>query len=51
VKTQWVDSGVGHAHKLYELTEQGRRSCVGMIAAWNEMSSGMDQLMKGKVDV
>ncbi len=48
VKTQWVDSGVGHAHKVYELTEQGRRSCAGMIAAWNELSAGMDRLMKGK---
>src|SRR5436305_1898965 len=51
MKTQWVDSGVGHAHKVYELTEHGRRSCVGMFAAWNELSDGMDRLMReGGVD-
>ena len=48
VKTQWVDDGVGHAHKLYELTDRGRKSCVAMIEAWRELSQGMDRLMEGK---
>lgn len=48
VKTQWVDEGVGHAHKVYELTERGEKACAAMVTAWKEISSGMDRLMKGK---
>jgi PadR family transcriptional regulator len=48
VKTQWVDEGVGHAHKVYELTDRGQKACQAMVAAWKEISGGMDRLMKGK---
>ena len=43
VKTQWVDGGVGHAHKVYELTDRGEKACDGMIEAWREMSRGMER--------
>jgi PadR family transcriptional regulator, regulatory protein PadR len=48
VKTQWVDGGVGHAHKLYELTDHGRKVCEAMVEAWRELSRGMNRLMDGK---
>jgi PadR family transcriptional regulator PadR len=51
VKTQWVDGGVGHAHKMYELTERGQKACDSMIEAWRELSRGMARLIKaGGID-
>jgi len=49
VKTEWVDGGVGHAHKVYELTESGRRACKDMLQAWTEFSTAMETLIAGGV--
>ena len=38
VQTEWVDSGVGHAHKYYELTAHGREVLEAMLVAWDEFS-------------
>jgi PadR family transcriptional regulator, regulatory protein PadR len=48
VRTQWVDGSTGHAHKLYELTDRGRKACAAMIEAWCELSQGMERLMDWK---
>jgi len=44
VQTEWVDDGVGHAHKFYEITEDGRTMCKLMLAAWREYSAAFDKL-------
>lgn len=48
VATEWVDSGVGHAHKYYELTPLGRATLKAMLAAWREHTAAFDALMGTK---
>lgn len=47
VTTEWVDGGVGHAHKVYDLTDEGRRAFRAMRAAWTEFGAAMDALLDG----
>jgi PadR family transcriptional regulator PadR len=44
VKTEWVDPGVGHAHKYYELTAKGRATLKAMWAAYREFSGALSRL-------
>ncbi|MDB5978143.1 MAG: PadR family transcriptional regulator [Nevskia sp.] len=44
VQTEWVDSGVGHAHKYYELTAHGQEVLAAMLVAWDEFSRAFDGL-------
>lgn len=46
VKTEWVDSGVGHAHKYYELTEKGRATVRAMVLAWRDFSGAFSRLVE-----
>lgn len=48
VKTEWVDSAVGHAHKVYQLTDLGKKATRDMVAAWREFSGAMDALIEGR---
>jgi PadR family transcriptional regulator, regulatory protein PadR len=45
VTTEWVDEGVGHAHKYYDLTERGRTMLKAMTAAWGEFSAAFERLL------
>ena len=45
VETEWVDEGVGHAHKYYELTDHGRATLKAMVTAWREFSTTFDRLI------
>lgn len=45
VRTEWVDSEVGHAHKYYELTDIGRATLKAMSEAWDEFNNAFDRLM------
>src|SRR5262245_55778232 len=45
VKTEWVDDGVGHAHKYYQLTAHGRAACDAMVAAWRDYIRAFDRLI------
>lgn len=38
VETEWVDQGVGHAHKYYRLTRQGEAARAAMLEAWRDFS-------------
>ena len=42
VTTQWVDEGVGHAHKYYSLTPYGHKILSKMLVAWNEYTKAID---------
>ena len=44
VETEWVDSGVGHAHKYYELTDRGRATAKAMAGAWREFTAALTAL-------
>ncbi len=46
VTTEWVDTGVGHAHKYYELTAHGRATLKAMLGAWREFSGAFEQLIE-----
>jgi len=48
VETEWVDSGVGHAHKYYQLTDHGRATLKAMMTVWREFSAAFEQLMAEK---
>jgi PadR family transcriptional regulator, regulatory protein PadR len=48
VETEWVDSGVGHAHKYYQLTDHGRATLKAMTEVWREFSAAFEQLIAGK---
>jgi PadR family transcriptional regulator PadR len=48
VVTEWVDTGVGHAHKYYQLTERGRSTLKAMLIAWHEFSATFEQLISEK---
>jgi PadR family transcriptional regulator, regulatory protein PadR len=45
VQTEWVDTGVGHAHKYYELTDTGRATVKAMLSAWRGFSEALMQLV------
>ena len=46
VTAQWVDAGVGHSHKYYELTGFGRASLKAMLIAWREFNASYDKLLE-----
>lgn len=46
VKAEWIDTGVGHSHKFYELTETGRATLKAMLVAWREFGTGYDTLLE-----
>ena len=46
VTTEWVDEGVGHAHKYYSLTPHGSRILRGMLAAWDEYTSSVNKVVE-----
>src|SRR5215470_3151208 len=48
VETEWVDSGEGHAHKYYQLTDHGRATLKAMMTAWREFSAAFEQMMAEK---
>lgn len=48
VTTTWVDDGVGHARKVYELTDEGRAACKGMLVAWRELEGTIAALRDGE---
>jgi len=48
VTTEWVDEGIGHAHKYYELTDRGRAVLKAMSAAWRDFSAAFQTLIDGK---
>jgi PadR family transcriptional regulator, regulatory protein PadR len=48
VATEWIDDGVGHAHKYYQLTETGQAACRAMLAAWREHTSAFARLTEEK---
>lgn len=51
VTSEWVDEGVGHAHKYYELTDLGRAALATMLAAWRELTTAFDRLTAQKTGV
>lgn len=48
VDTEWVDHGVGHAHKYYRLTPHGRATCQAMLKAWREFNRAFGRLTGDK---
>jgi PadR family transcriptional regulator PadR len=46
VETEWVDTGVGHAHKYYALTEHGRITLKAMLKAWREFNAAFGRLLE-----
>ena len=46
VVAQWVDAGVGHSHKYYELTDFGRSTLKAMLAAWREFGAVYEKLIE-----
>jgi len=48
VETEWVDRGVGHAHKVYRLSAHGEACCAAMQAVWRDFSRGFERIAGGK---
>jgi PadR family transcriptional regulator PadR len=48
VETEWVDRGVGHAHKVYRLTAHGEACCAAMQAVWRDFSRGFERIAGGR---
>ena len=46
VETEWVDEGVGHAHKYYTLTSHGRAVLKAMLTGWREFNAAFDALVE-----
>jgi PadR family transcriptional regulator PadR len=44
VEAEWIDDGVGHAHKVYRLTDKGRTVCKAMLAAFHEYTDSFARL-------
>jgi PadR family transcriptional regulator, regulatory protein PadR len=44
VETEWVDDGVGHAHKYYRLTPHGEATCAAMLKAWREFNRAFERV-------
>jgi PadR family transcriptional regulator, regulatory protein PadR len=45
VETEWVDTGVGHAHKYYTLTKHGRATLKAMLTTWREFNAAFEALI------
>jgi PadR family transcriptional regulator PadR len=45
VETEWVDDGVGHAHKFYRLTDTGKKILKGMLTEWRRYGKAFDELI------
>ena len=45
VKAEWVDAGVGHSHKYYELTQHGRATLKAMLVAWRAFGAAYAKLL------
>lgn len=48
VETEWVDRGVGHAHKVYRLSPHGEACCAAMLAVWRDFTRGFERIAGGK---
>jgi len=52
VRSEWVESNVGHPRKYYALTAIGKQRVLDMAATWARFSSSMSKLLapieKGK---
>ncbi len=48
VETEWVDRGVGHAHKYYRLSPEGEAACAAMLEAWRDFSKAFERITGGK---
>lgn len=46
VQTEWVDPGIGHAHKYYRLSPRGEAACDAMLTIWREFSRGFDRITR-----
>jgi PadR family transcriptional regulator PadR len=46
VVAEWIDAGVGHSHKYYELTDVGRATLKAMWRSWREFGAAYDHLME-----
>lgn len=45
VRTEWVESDSGHAHKYYELTTRGRLTLKSMLVAWRDHCAAIETLI------
>jgi len=45
VDAEWVDRGVGHAHKYYALTPHGEATLTAMLTAWREFNAAFEALI------
>jgi|SRR5581483_400104 len=43
VATEWIDEGVGHAHKYYTLTPFGAQILQGMLAEWRKYTAALNR--------
>lgn len=50
VVAEWIDAGVGHSHKYYELTDLGRATLKAMWSSWQEFGAAYDKLMEDNED-
>ena len=48
VDTEWVDTGVGHAHKYYRLTPHGQKVLAGMLTGWREFTAAFNKITGAK---
>ena len=46
VEAEWVDAGVGHSHKYYQLTDSGRATLKAMLVAWREFGAAYNKLIE-----
>ena len=46
VRAAWVDAGLGHSHKYYELTDSSRTTLKAMLVAWREFRAAYDKLLE-----
>lgn len=44
VDAEWVDRGVGHAHKVYRLTRRGAAACGALLEAWRDFRGALDRI-------
>ncbi len=45
VETEWVDRGVGHAHKYYALTPYGVATLTAMLTTWRNFNAAFEALI------
>lgn len=45
VGTEWVDRGVGHAHKYYALTPLGEATLAAMLTSWRTFNTAFEALL------